>query len=48
MADVVKTRRGLSTELVVDAALRMADEDGLEAVSLPVAALCTAGDRIFA
>ena len=34
MVDSVKTRRGLTTQLVVDAALRMADEDGLQAVSL--------------
>jgi len=34
MADDVKARRGLTTERVVDAALRAADERGLEAVSL--------------
>ena len=34
MAGVVKTHRGLTTERVVDAALRAADEGGIEAVSL--------------
>jgi AcrR family transcriptional regulator len=34
MADDVKARRGLTTDRVVDAALRAADEGGLEAVSL--------------
>ena len=34
MAQDVKTRRGLTTERVVDAALRAADQDGVEAVSL--------------
>jgi AcrR family transcriptional regulator len=34
MADDVKTHRGLTTERVVDAALRAADEGGIEAVSL--------------
>lgn len=34
MVDSVKTRRGLTTQLVVDAALRMADEGGLPAVTL--------------
>jgi AcrR family transcriptional regulator len=34
MADDVKTHRGLSTERVVAAALRAADEGGIEAVSL--------------
>jgi AcrR family transcriptional regulator len=34
MADGVKTHRGLTTERVVDAALRAADAGGLEAVSL--------------
>ena len=34
MLDDVKTHRGLTTERVVDAALRAADEGGIEAVSL--------------
>jgi TetR/AcrR family transcriptional regulator, tetracycline repressor protein len=34
VADVVKGQRGLTTERVVDAALRVADEGGMEAVSL--------------
>ena len=34
MPDDVKARRGLTTERVVDAALRAADEGGIEAVSL--------------
>lgn len=34
MTDAVKTHRGLTTERVVDAALRMADEGGLAALSL--------------
>jgi AcrR family transcriptional regulator len=34
MTDDVKTHRGLTTERVVDAALRAADEGGIEAVSL--------------
>jgi TetR/AcrR family tetracycline transcriptional repressor len=34
VADDVKTHRGLTTERVVDAALRAADEGGIEAVSL--------------
>ena len=34
MAGDVKTHRGLTRDLVVDAALRAADEGGLEAVSL--------------
>jgi AcrR family transcriptional regulator len=34
MAEDVKTRRGLTTERVVDAALRAADEGGIEAVRL--------------
>jgi len=34
MADDVKTHRGLTTERVVDAALRAADQGGIEAVSL--------------
>ena len=34
MADDVKAHRGLTTERVVDAALRAADEGGIEAVSL--------------
>jgi AcrR family transcriptional regulator len=34
MADGVKTHRGLTTERVVDVALRAADEGGIEAVSL--------------
>jgi TetR/AcrR family tetracycline transcriptional repressor len=34
VADVVKGQRGLTTERVVDAALRVADEGGIEAVSL--------------
>ena len=34
MTDAVKGHRGLTAELVVDAALRAADEGGLEAVSL--------------
>ena len=34
MTDDVKARRGLTTERVVDAALRAADEGGIEAVSL--------------
>lgn len=34
MADDVKTHRGLTTQRVVEAALRVADEGGIEAVSL--------------
>jgi TetR/AcrR family tetracycline transcriptional repressor len=34
VADVVKGQRGLTAERVVDAALRVADEGGIEAVSL--------------
>jgi len=34
MADQVKTRGGLTTERVVDAALRAADEGGIDAISL--------------
>jgi len=34
VSDVVKGQRGLTTERVVDAALRVADEGGIEAVSL--------------
>jgi AcrR family transcriptional regulator len=34
MADDVKTHRGLTTERVVEAALRAADEGGIEAISL--------------